>query len=169
SPQVGFAPAIIQAQQELDTLLDLPPLRINPMARSICVSTTVISLSPLEFALYAQLAQIRSQQSEAHPGAGFVTLDELEAVHEEVLQHYASLYGARAERVALLRKKWDRGWPRDSIRSHFSNINRKIHQAIPDKAQSVFYRVESEGPYGQTRYGLRLPPGKIELREKITF
>ncbi len=84
----------------------------------------------------------------------------------ELLQHYASLYGAHAERVALLRQKWARGWPRDSIRSHFATINRKIHQAIPDKAQAVFYRVESEGPYGKKRYGLRLPPGKIELREQ---
>jgi len=45
-------------------------------------------------------------------------------------------------------------------------MNRKIQEVIPDKAQAVFYRVESEGPYGKTRYGLRLPPGKIELREK---
>jgi hypothetical protein len=68
--------------------------------------------------------------------------------------------------VTSLRQQWARGWPRDSIRSHFAAINRKIQQAVPDKAQAVFYRVESEGPYGKTRYGLRLPPEKIELRGK---
>ena len=87
-------------------------------------------------------------------------------MQDVLLQHYASLYGTHAERVTLLRQKWARGWPRDSIRSHFATMNRKIQQAIPDKAQAVFYRVESEGPYGKTCYGLRLPPGKIELREK---
>ena len=106
------------------------------------------------------------QQAHAHPDAGFVTLDELEASQDELLQHYASLYGTHAGRVTSLRQQWARGWPRDSIRSHFAAINRKIQQALPDKAQAVFYRVESEGPYGKTRYGLRLPPEKIELRGK---
>lgn len=163
---MGFAPAIIQAQQELDTLLDLPPLTINYMTRSLDIRATLVPLSPLQFVLYAQLAQIRLQQAHVQPGDGFVTLDELEALQDELLRHYASLYGTHAERVAALRQQWARGWPRDSIRSHFATINRKIQQAVPDKAQAVFYRVESEGPYGQTRYGLRLPPGKIELREK---
>jgi CRISPR-associated protein (TIGR02584 family) len=166
SGHLGFAPAIVQAQQELDTLVDLPPLTINYMDRNLYIRATTIPLSPLQFVLYAQLAQIRLQQSQAQPGDGFVTLDELEARQDELLQHYASLYGTHAERVTSLRRQWARGWPRDSIRSHFATINRKIQQAVPDKAQAVFYRVESEGPYGKTRYGLRLPPGKIELREQ---
>jgi hypothetical protein len=166
SGHLGFAPAIVQAQQELDTLVDLPPLTINYIDRSLYIRATTIPLSPLQFVLYAQLAQIRLQQAHAHPGDGFVTLDALEAMQDELLQHYASLYGTHAERVKSLRQQWDRGWPRDSIRSHFATINRKIQQAVPDKAQAVFYRVESEGPYGKTRYGLRLPLGKIKLREK---
>lgn len=166
SPQVGFAPAIVQAQQELATLIDLPPLRISYKTRSVCISTTAIPLSPLQFVLYAQLAQIRLQQAHVQSGDGFVTLDELEARQDELVRCYASLYSAHAGRVALLRQQWVRGWPRDSIRSHFAAINHKICKAIPDKAQAVFYRVESEGPYGKTRYGLRLPPGKIELEEK---
>lgn len=163
---MGFAPAIVHAQQELDTLVDLPPLTINYSNRSLCIRTITIPLSPLQFVLYAQFAQIRLQQASAHPGDGFVTLDELEAMQDELFHHYASLYGTHAQRAASLRQKWARGWPRDSIRSHFATINGKIQQAVPDKAQAVFYRVESEGPYGKTRYGLRLPPGKIELREK---
>ena len=126
----------------------------------------MIPLSPLQFVLYAQFAQIRLQQARTHPDEGFVTLDELEARQDELLQHYVSLYGTHAGRVTSLRQQWARGWPRDSIRSHFATINRKIQQAVPDKAQAVFYRVESEGPYGKTRYGLRLPPEKIELRGK---
>ena len=163
---MGFAPAIVQAQQELDTLVDLPPLTINYMDRSLYIRAAMIPLSPLQFVLYAQFAQIRLQQAHTHPDEGFVTLDELEARQDELLQHYVSLYGTHAGRVTSLRQQWARGWPRDSIRSHFATINRKIQQAVPDKAQAVFYRVESEGPYGKTRYGLRLPPGKIELREK---
>ena len=163
---MGFAPAIIQAQQELDTLVDLPPLTINYTDRSLYIRAAMIPLSPLQFVLYAQFAQIRLQQAHAHPDEGFVTLDVLEARQDELLQHYASLYGTHAGRVTSLRQQWARGWPRDSIRSHFATINSKIQQAVPDKAQAVFYRVESEGPYGKTRYGLRLPPGKIELREK---
>ncbi|HEY7490924.1 MAG TPA: CRISPR-associated ring nuclease Csm6 [Candidatus Tectomicrobia bacterium] len=165
SGDLGFAPAMVQAQQKLDTLLDLPPLRLSHTARSMTIGETVIPLTPLEFVLYARLAQIRCQQAQAHPGDGFVTLDELEAMQGELLQHYASLYGTHAARVKSLRQQWARGWSRDSIRSHFSAINHKIQQAIPEKAQAVFYRVESEGPYGKTRYGLRLPAGKIELRE----
>ena len=162
----GFAPAIVQAQQELDTLVDLPPLTINYTDRSLYIRAAMIPLSPLQFVLYAQFAQIRLQQAHARPGDGFVTLDELEAMQDELLRHYASLYGTHAERVTSLRQRWARGWSRDSIRSHFATMNRKIQEAIPDKAQAVFYRVESEGPYGKTRYGLRLPPGKIELRAK---
>jgi hypothetical protein len=163
---MGFAPAISQAQQELDTLVDLPPLTINYTDRSLYIRAAMIPLSPLQFVLYAQFAQIRLQQARTHPDEGFVTLDELEARQDELLQHYVSLYGTHAGRVTSLRQQWARGWPRDSIRSHFATINRKIQQAVSDKAQAVFYRVESEGPYGKTRYGLRLPPGKIELREK---
>ena len=166
---MGFAPAIIQAQQELDTLVDLPPLTINYTDRSLYIRTAMIPLSPLQFVLYAQFAQIRLRQAHVHPEGSFVTLDELEAMQDELLRHYASLYSTHAERVTSLRQKWARGWSRDSIRSHFATMNRKIEEAIPDKAQAIFYRVESEGPYGKTRYGLRLPPGKIELRKTITF
>jgi hypothetical protein len=99
---------------------------INAMDRSLYIRAATIPLSPLQFVLYAQFTAIRLQQSHAHPGGGFVTLDELEARQDELLQHYASLYGTHAERVTSLRQKWARGWPRDSIRSHFAMINRQI-------------------------------------------
>jgi hypothetical protein len=52
------------------------------------------------------------------------------------------------------------------VRSHFANINRKIRQALSDPAQAVWYQVDRAGPYGQKRYGLRLAPANIELREE---
>lgn len=161
--QPGFAPAVVQAQQRLDTLLDLPSLRICHQTRSLHLQTTAIPLTPLQFVLYAQLAQIRLQRADVPAEAAFVTLDELEELKEELLHRYVRLYGEHAGRVASLRQQWARGWPRDSIRSHFAAINRKIAQAVPDSTQADLYRVVSAGPYGQTRYGLRLPPGKIEL------
>ena len=107
---MGFAPAISQAQQELDTLVDLPSLTINYTDRSLYIRAATIPLSPLQFVLYAQFAQLRLQQAHAHPGDGFVTLDELEAMQDELLRHYASLYSTHAERVTSLRQKWARGW-----------------------------------------------------------
>jgi CRISPR-associated protein (TIGR02584 family) len=161
----GFGSAVEQAQYTLDTLLDLPSLVITRSSRSIRIGAREIVLPPLEFVLYSQLAQSRLRSVQPERDDGFVTLDELENMQEALLQRYESLYGPHAERVAMLRKKWAQGMPWDSVRSHFANINRKISTTIPDVAQAVFYRISSERLYGRTRYGLRLPPGKIVLRE----
>jgi hypothetical protein len=96
---------------------------------------------------------------------GFVTLAELEERRDNLLQHHARLYQPHSGRVEALRRQWARGFPRDSIRSHFTKINRTLQRTIPDVTQRAFYQVSSDRSYGNTRYGLRLPPGKIELRE----
>jgi hypothetical protein len=90
-------------------------------------------------------------------------------MQSELLQRYAGLYGAHAERVTVLRKQWVQGWSRDSIRSHFATINHRINRAVPDKAQAIFYRVDSQGPYGKTCYGLRLPPEKNHATGRIAL
>lgn len=158
----GFAPTIVQGQRRLDALVDLPPLHLSATARRITIGTTRLSLPPLPFVLYAHLAQLRSQSS-TQGNDGFVTLAELEAQHQALLQHYARLYQPHSGRVERLHQQWAKGFPRDSVRSHFATINHKMHQAIPDATQVLFYRVSSEGAYGNTRYGLRLPPEKIML------
>jgi CRISPR-associated protein (TIGR02584 family) len=164
SVTMGFAPSIVQGQRLLDALPDLPPLVIAASARRISIGITELSLSPLEFVLYAHLGQLRRQSAPDRDGDGFVTLAELDEKRHELLQRYARLYSSSSGRVEALRKQWARAFPRDSIRSHFANINRKLQHIIPDVTHALFYRVSSEGAYGNTRYGLRLPAEKIEIR-----
>jgi hypothetical protein len=161
---MGFAPSIVQGQRLLDALPQQPPQVKNTPSRPHNIGTNELSLSPLEFVLYVHLVQLRRQSAANREDDGFVTLAELEEKRDELLQRYARLYSSSSGRVEALRRQWARAFPRDSIRSHFANINRKLQHAIPDVTHALFYRVSSEGAYGNTRYGLRLPAEKIELR-----
>jgi hypothetical protein len=36
---------------------------------------------------------------------------------------------------------------------------------LADETLAAFYQISSAGPYGMTRYGLRLPPEKIIVQD----
>jgi CRISPR-associated protein (TIGR02584 family) len=160
----GFDQVIAHAQQTLDLLPNPAVLLIVPKTRRIYIGSAEIPLRPIELVLYIQLALARVQQGEA--GDGFLSLDDIEGLQDELLRRYEQLYGRESGRVDALRRKWATGFPRDSVRSHFANIKRKIEAAVPDRLQASFYTVDSQGPYGATCYGLRLPPEKIDIREE---
>ncbi len=160
----GFDQVIAHAQQTLDLLPNPAVLLIVPKNRRIYIGKVEITLRPIELVLYTQLALARVQQAER--GDGFLSLDEIESLQDELLRRYEQLYGRDSGRVDALRRKWTTGFPRDSVRSHFANIKHKIEAAVPDRLQASLYTVDSQGPYGATRYGLRLPPEKIDIQEE---
>src|SRR5262245_33703738 len=162
---LGFAPAIAQAQHNLDMLPNLPPLVITCATRCIRIGAVEVHLEPLQVVLYAQLAHLRVRQNQHRQGDGFVTLNDLDAMRDILLQRYERLYGQYSERVAAQRRRWQNGIAPESLRQHFAKINRKLQTHLPNGEQMLYYRVDSQGQYGETRYGLRLPPDKIELRE----
>jgi hypothetical protein len=159
----GFAPTIDRAQRTLDVLPDLPPLVIEPAARKVCIGTTQIPLEPLEIVLYTQLALAKIQQEGR--GDGFLSVKELNGQREAMFRRYEQLYGAYSGHVENLRQAWEKRIPPARLRSRFSKISRKIKQAVPGSIEVERYVVSSDGGYGATRYGLRLPPERIELRE----
>lgn len=162
----GFAPAIAQMQQALDTLPDLPPLVIACATRCLHIGAITVSLKPVEMVLYAQLAHVRLQQARSGGGDGHLTLHALETMREEMLQRYAGLYGHASGQLEALRARWQReGLSHANVRTHFSNIKRKLRKALPESGVAAFYEVSSVRQYGQTRYGLLLPAGKIELHD----
>jgi len=162
---LGFAPAIAQAQHNLDMLPNLPPLVITCATRCIRIGAIEVHLEPLQVVLYAQLAHLRVRQTQHRQGDGFVTLDDLDAMREILLQRYERLYGQHSERVAALRRRWQNGIAPESLSQHFAKINHKLQTRLSNREQILYYQVESQGQYGETRYGLRLPPEKIDLRE----
>jgi CRISPR-associated protein (TIGR02584 family) len=159
----GFDQVIAHAQQTLDLLPNAAVLLIVPKSRRIYIGSAEIPLRPIELVLYTQLALPRIQQGQ--DGDGFLSLDDIEGLQDELLQRYTQLYGRESGRVEALRRKWATGFPRDSVRSHFANIKRKIEAAVPDRLQASLYTVDSQGPYGATRYGLRLRPENIDIQE----
>jgi CRISPR-associated protein (TIGR02584 family) len=162
-PTSGFAPAVERVQQTLNTLPNLPPLIIEPLARKVCIGPTPIPLEPQEIVLYAQLALARKQQ--ASGGDGFLSLKELNSKREEMLQRYERLYGAYSGHVENLRRAWEKRIPPARLRSRISKINGKIRRAVAGKVQIGEYLVTSERRYGGTRYGLCLAAQRIELRD----
>jgi len=159
----GFDQVIAHAQETLDLLPNPAVLLIVPKNRRIYIGSVEIPLQPIEIVLYTQLALARVEQGEG--GYGFLSLDDIEGLQDELLQRYERLYGRDSGRVDALRRKWATGFPRDSVRSHFANINRKIKAAVPERLQASLYTVDSQGPYGATCYGLRLRPMKIDIQE----
>jgi CRISPR-associated protein (TIGR02584 family) len=159
----GFDRVIAQAQQTLDLLPNPAMLLIVPKSRRVSIGSAEIPLRPIELVLYTQLALARVQQGEG--GDGFLSLDDIEGLQDEMLRRYTQLYSRESGRVDALRRKWATGFPRDSVRSHFANIKRKIEAAVPDRLQASLYTVDSQGPYGATRYGLRLRPENIDIQE----
>jgi CRISPR-associated protein (TIGR02584 family) len=158
-----FDQTIERVQHALDLLPNLARLLIVPATRRIYIGEIEIALQPLEVVLYTQLVLAKIEHAERENG--FVSLDELDGWRDELLQRYEQLYSGHSERVVMLRKKWATGMPRDSVRSHFANINQKIRKVVPDRSQAQFYVVDSKGPYGATCYGLHLSSEKIEVRE----
>ena len=159
----GFAPTIDRVQRTLDVLPDLPPLVIEPAARKVCIGTTQIPLEPMEIVLYTQLALAKIQQEGR--GDGFLSVKELNGKREAMLRRYEQLYGAYSGHVENLRQAWEKRISPARLRSRFSKISRKIKQAVLGSIEVERYVVSSDGRYGATRYGLRLPPERIELRE----
>jgi CRISPR-associated protein (TIGR02584 family) len=159
----GFAPTVHRVQRTLDELPDLAPLVIEPAARKVCIGTTQIPLEPMEIVLYAQLALARIQREGR--GDGFLSVKELNGKREAMLGRYEQLYGAYSGHVENLRQAWEKRIPPARLRSRFSKISRKIKQAVPGGIEVERYVVSSDGGYGATRYGLRLPPERIELRD----
>src|SRR5262249_51428027 len=106
-PAIGFAPAIQQVQQRLDTLSSPEPLLISPATRSISIGMTAIRLEPLETVLYTHFAHMRVQH--AGRGDGFITLDELDEARQLLIQRYTSFYGAQSGRVSNLHTQWATG------------------------------------------------------------
>jgi hypothetical protein len=162
-PPSGFGPTIERLQHALDTLPDLPPLVIEPAARKVSIGVTQIPLEPLEIVLYAQLALAKGQQEGR--GDGFLSLKELNGKRDAMLRRYEALYGAYSGHVENVRQAWVKRIPPARLRSHISKINGKIRRAVPDGIDVASYIIASEGRYGATRYGLRLPPERIELQE----
>jgi CRISPR-associated protein (TIGR02584 family) len=159
----GFAPTIERVQHTLDTLPDMPPLIIEPAARKVYIGATQIPLEPIEVVLYAELARARLQQ--VGRGDGFLNLKELNGKREAMLLRYERLYSTHSGHVENLRQAWDKRIPPTRLRSSFSKISRKIREAVPDSIEVSFYVVTSIGSYGATRYGLLLPPERIELQD----
>jgi len=162
-PTVGFQPTIQRVQRTLDSLPTLPSLVIMCHARCIRIGGIEIRLEPLELVLYAQLARARVEQ--AGRGDGFLTLAELDAMRDAMLRRYEGLYGPYSGHVEALRARWKEGIPPPNLRSHFAAIKQKIQAAILDSVRASFYQVTSERRYAGTRYGLTLPPEKIEVWE----
>jgi hypothetical protein len=86
SPTTGFDQIIAHAQQTLDLLPNLALLLIVPMNRRIYVGEIEIALRPVELILYAQFSLARVRQAER--GDGFLSLDELDGMRDELLQRY---------------------------------------------------------------------------------
>jgi CRISPR-associated protein (TIGR02584 family) len=163
APAGGFQPTVEQAQHTLDALPDLPPLVIEPATRRLRIGATTVLLTPLEIVLYAQFALARRQRQGED---GFLSLDELDALRGTMLQRYRQLYGEHSGHVEALQRLWREGIPPDRLRSHLSNLKRKVKRKLGDRPQTSYYVVTSKGPYGATRYGLQLPAELIELRDK---
>ncbi|GIX48036.1 MAG: hypothetical protein KatS3mg131_2247 [Candidatus Tectimicrobiota bacterium] len=156
----GFDAATAQAQQALAALPVPGPLVVDLPQRCLHLGPHRVALPPLQLVLYAQLACLRQRGAGED---GLVLLEELEACREEMLQRYAALYGPHSGHVARLRRQWQHGLPRDTVRTHFAVINRRLRQAV--LAPAELYTIASRRQYGRTRYGLRLPPAAIHLRE----
>ena len=160
----GFDQVVAHAQQTLDLLPNPAVLLIVPKNRRIYIgkcrdSATAHRACPIYSAGSGQGAAGGRRRR-------IPSLDDIEGLQDELLRRYEQLYGRDSGRVDALRRKWTTGFPRDSVRSHFANIKRKIEAAVPDRLQASLYTVESQGPYGGTRYGSRLPPEKIDIREE---
>lgn len=161
-PEGGFAPAIEHAQHTLDTLLVLPPLTIELTNRRVSIGATPIPLEPLQIVLYAQFALARKKRFGEE---GFLRLDEMDDMHEEILRRYQDLYGPYSGHVENFRRAWGQRIPPERLRSIRASINHMLRQAMLDNAQAELYMVTSKRRYAGTRYGLLLPPERIELRE----
>ena len=140
SPQspTGFDQVIAHAQQTLDLLPNPAVLVIDPAAQAglhwQCRN------SATAHGTCAVYPAGSGQGTAGGRGDGFLSLDDIESLQDQLLRRYEQLYGRDSGRVDTLRRKWETGFPRDSVRSHFANITRKIEAAVPIDYKRPFTR-----------------------------
>ena len=141
-----------------------PELVVDCASLQMSCQGVEIELSPLQFAIYAWIAQRRMMRAN---DAGAIHWSTLEP--EGILTIYARLPGITAAKAQAQRERWTSGVPADALEQNKSKINAAFRRRLG--AQSAPYEVRQRGPIPGTQYetiGLSLDPDHIRFESIIS-
>jgi len=162
---LSYSSLVGRAQQELDRLMSPPTLSLHPASRSLGIAGQSIELTPVQFAVYAILAQRRMRGCRRVECLGCASCS-LEAktfhdpaMREELRRHILEL-GVRDERSRAL-ARWA-GAADDCFRETRTKLNRRIRAVLGIGPWVERYCVAAGRVAGsQTRYFIPVDPKQI--------
>lgn len=160
-----YSALVGRAQQELDRLISPPTLSLHPASRSLRIAGHSIELTPIQFAVYAILAQRRARGCGQAKCVGCADCSlEAKAFHdaamrEELRRHILEL-GVRDERSRVL-ARWA-GAADECFREARAKLNRRIRAVLGTGPWVERYCVAAARAAGsQTRYFIPVDPKQI--------
>jgi hypothetical protein len=158
-------PRIKKAEQEIMVLKkDLLPCVNLYIKKGICkIDDTNIPLSPIQFSYYRYFLERAKEEKEFQRFSGLSTPNEfltnIIKFHEESFPD-SELF--RQELKKMLIKGL--GLDVSTFRSNISKLNSNIKNSLHNKALHNYFIVNTEGKRHALRYGVDLPPGRLEIK-----
>lgn len=163
-----YTALVAQVQRDLDRLAAPPPLILDDPSRCLHIADRVVSLTPLEFAVYRVLAHRRLNGCGKLncPACPLCSLELAQFLDASVLDEIrASLVkiGAKDDRVrSLMGWTGPKGDPQHRFLEVRSRINRKIHHALGPGRWADHYLVTARRVTGAlSRYLIPADPRQI--------
>jgi len=166
----SFTDLIKEGQQEIDTAIFQPELKVILSERSLTIGSKTIKLPPLHLMIYCAYLKYKiyrckypERQYCADCTECFPSLLELatKTALEEMAKDYMKICPSKVS--DFLHKNKD-GLSVESIRQVTSKIRKAITEQLGDEALALYYTITtSVRQYANSRHGVRAEKGKIRI------
>ena len=179
----GIEGAVEYAQKEIDTSVGHPSIsvslkdgtvRINPAGEPNAAGSVDIKLSPIHLMVYAQYLKTKTngckykeRQYCADCTECFPSL--LDLTTKPALEEMAKIYRViRPSNADVLLYNHKDGLSMDELRQSISKIKKIFSDSLRDETLASFCAISTISKnYGNTRHGIRVEKGKIEIHPNV--
>lgn len=168
-----FRQLVAEGQGEIETATIQPMLSLNLSERTLQIGDSLIEVVPMQLMICAAFLRQKKERC-LYPDRPhclectdcFLSLQELSSrtVLEVMATDYDRIYGGRPYRKDELLGRWKEGMDPNVIRQNISKVNREIKEQLGDELLLPYYAVTTVKKYGDSRYGVRVEKGKIEVQ-----
>lgn len=168
----GFRELVEEGQKEIDTATMQPEIRVNLSKRTIYIGDNLINMAPMQLLIYTIFLMQKKEYCK-HPEKPycFVCTDCYPSLIDlsgrpalqEMAKYHRKIYRDKPDKTEEWLNKWKDGLPIDVLRQVISKINRAIKEQLNDDVLFTYYSISTLKRYADSRYGVRVEKGKIQI------
>lgn len=168
----GFSGLVAEGQREIDMAVMQPEVRVDLERGEIYIGDIPIRMPPVRIVIYTAFLRQKLEDCKqpdrqycAECTDCFKPILHLKRHSIKTMSDdYGRLYGNSTVKGSEWRDKWSGDPAFDGmIRQNMSKINKAIRNKIGDSALLPNYIIAVSKKYGDTRYGIRVDKGKINI------